>query len=77
MTEYQKRINNASYVLCQGDPGLLLGKKGDLLGLARAKVHEDGYVYKKGHTRSKKYRPAQCDEPAVKRVKVCAAERQR
>ena len=78
LTEYQKRINDASYSLCQGNPSLLLGKKGDILDLARAKVHQDGYVYKKGHSQSKKYQTeAEGGEPAVKRVKVNAEERQR
>ena len=77
LTDYQQRINDASYALCQGNPALLLGKKGDLLELARAKVHEDGYSYKKGHSRSKKYKHIEGDEPAVKRVKINAAERQR
>lgn len=46
--------------------------------LARAKVHEDGYNYKKGHSRSKKHQTVvEGDEPAVKRVKVNAEERQR
>ena len=78
LTDYQKRINDAGYSLCQGNPTLLLGKKGDLLELARAKVHEDGYNYKKGHSRSKKHQSmVEGSEPAVKRAKVNAEERQR
>ena len=43
LTDYHKLINDASFHLCQGNPALLLGKKGDNFELARAKVHEDGY----------------------------------
>ena len=57
LTDYQKWINNASFHLCQGNPALLLGKKGEIFELARAKVHEDGYNYKKGRSRSKKHQP--------------------
>ena len=35
------------------NPALLIGKKGDLMKLAREKVHDDGYVYKKGKSRAK------------------------
>ena len=77
LTDYQKRINDVSYSLCLGNPSLLLGKKGDILDLARAKVHEDGYIYKKGHSRSKKYQTeTEGSEPAVKHAKVNAEERQ-
>ena len=76
LTDYQKRINDASFSLCQGNPALLLGKKGDILELARAKVHQDGYNYKKGRSRSKKHQPMAGDEPAVKRVIVNAEQRQ-
>ena len=36
------------------NPALLMGKKGDLMKLAREKVHDDGYVYKKGKSRAKR-----------------------
>ena len=78
LTDYQQRINDASYSLCLANPALLLGKKGDIYDLARAKVHEDGYNYKKGRSRSKKHQTVvEGDEPAVKRVKINAEERQR
>ena len=57
LNDYQKRINSASADLCVRNPALLLGKKGDLFTLAQEKVHEDGYQYKKGKSRSKRYIP--------------------
>ena len=51
LTDYQERINKACEKLCVQDPRLLLDK-GERLKQARAKVHEEGYVYKKGYSRS-------------------------
>lgn len=77
--DYQKAINTASFQLCLSNPSLLLEKKGDLLDMARKKVHEDSYCYKKGRTRSKKLEPSLCEEgePQPKRQKITACERQR
>jgi len=47
LTQYQKQVNLASIELCLTSPSLLLGKRGDLLALAKDKVHEDGYQYKR------------------------------
>ena len=55
LTEYQKKVNLASIELCVKTPSFLLGKRGDLLMLAKDKVHEDGYQYKKGKSRSAKH----------------------
>ena len=57
-------------------PFIALGKKGDLLELARKKVHEGGYVYKKGHSHSKVVDPIEDGAPMPK-SKVNATERQR
>lgn len=51
VTDYQKKVNDASIELCTG---LLLIKRGDLLKTVRDKVHTDVYSYKKGKTRSSK-----------------------
>ena len=58
----------------------LLSKRGDLLALARKKVTDDGYIFKKGHSRSKVYgssesettpkRPKYDDEMREERLKV-------
>ena len=46
-TSCQKCVNEASVNLCLKDPSLLM-KHGDLFSMAKDKVHEDGYNYKKG-----------------------------
>ena len=55
LNDYQKHVNSASADLCVRNPALLLGKKGDLFKLAQEKVYQDGYQYKKGKSRSKRY----------------------
>ena len=55
ITEYQKKVNLANIALCTKNPSLLFGRCGDLLCLAKSKVHEDGYNYKKGKSHSTKY----------------------
>jgi hypothetical protein len=71
LTAYQCRINKA---LCLQTPQLLLDK-GERLIQARVKVHNDGYAYKKGHSRSQQYSDVAPSEP--KRVKICKDERDR
>ena len=80
--DYQKAINDASFYLCFNNPSLLFENKGALLEMARKKVHEDGYCYKKGQTRSKALNPSLLEEgdqqqPQPKRQKINAYERQR
>ncbi len=53
VTAYQKRINDASEELCLNKPNLLKDRK-VLLEEARTKVHQSGYQYKKGKSRSRK-----------------------
>lgn len=72
LTPYQLRINKACEELCVQSPQLLLDK-GERLKQARMKVHNDGYVYKKGHSRSQQYNDAAPSQP--KRVKICKDER--
>ncbi len=74
-TNYQKAINAASFQLCRANPSLLLQTKGKLLELAKQKIHEDGYCYKKGRSRSLKLEPSAVveDEPRSKRQKINAA----
>ena len=45
--------------------------------LAKDKVHEDGYQYKKGKSRSAKHTGLQPEVSSVKRVKVDTVERKR
>ena len=53
LSEYQKKVNDASCEICKQKPSLLFGKKGDIVTMAREKVHSDVYVYKKGSSCSK------------------------
>lgn len=55
------------------DPTLLNSQQ-TLLKLAREKVNESGYQFKKGKSRSKLY---STDEPATKRPKTLKAVRER
>ena len=59
-----KKVNQASYVPCTNKPSLVFSKKGELLAKAQKKVHDDGFVYKKGH-RSKRYCIEQGNEITV------------
>ena len=77
---YQKTINDTSFNLCLKNPSLMLESKGVLLEMARKAVHESGYCYKKGQTRSKVLNHSQAegdDLPQSKRQKINAYERQR
>ena len=51
---FEKRVNAASAELCLKDLSLLK-RRGELLELSRKKVADDGYVFKKGLSRSKAY----------------------
>ena len=62
LSEYQKKVDDASYEICKQKPSLLFGKKGDIVTMAREKVHSDGYVYKKGSSCSKKQSTGQVDD---------------
>lgn len=52
MTSYEEAINRASIQLALDNP-LLISKKGDLFDLAKKKLLEEGYRYKRGSSRSK------------------------
>ena len=54
LKEFEKRVNSAAADLCLRDVKLL-DKRGMLLQLARRKVADEGYVFRKGHSRSKVY----------------------
>ncbi len=66
LTTHQMEVNNAAIELALSDPNLLLSRQ-KLLELARTKVKDDGYNFKKGKSRSKQ---AQSDSPAPKRSKT-------
>ena len=54
MKDFEKLVNDAAIELCLADVSLL-DKRGELLQKARKKVADDGYVFKKGRSRSKHY----------------------
>lgn len=52
LTSYEEAINRASTQLALENP-LLISKKGDLFDLAKKKLLDEGYRYKRGSSRSK------------------------
>ena len=69
LTEYESAVNVAAGELCISDISLLK-RRGELLSQARKKVADDGYVFKKGFSRSKVYGKADVNVvPSVKRPK--------
>ena len=81
LTQYQKEINSASIELCRINPTLLMGGKGDLLKLARERVHNNGYIYKKGKSRAKRLGSSTEDGSTsesfkAKRVRIDGRERE-
>ena len=54
LTAYQQRVNEEAGRLAVKNPGLLT-KRGELLDLARQQVVEQGYNFKKGKSRSKRF----------------------
>lgn len=51
LNSYKKCINAAAYKLALGNPTLLCNRN-ELFTNARNRVHDDGYQYKKGQSRS-------------------------
>ena len=56
ITTYQSKINDAAAKLCMETPDLLSDRQ-KLLELSREQVHKQGYNYRKGKTRSKRFAP--------------------
>jgi flagellar biosynthesis GTPase FlhF len=54
LTKYQLAINKAAYELCLDDPSLL-HNRGELINIARKKIDDEGYCYKKKRSRSKAF----------------------
>ena len=75
VTKYQARLNQVAGDLCVHNPALL-AEKGKLLELAKDKLHESGYVYAKGKSRSRKFNPLDEVEERPKRKKIDQRERQ-
>lgn len=75
LTKYQARLNQAAGDLCVHNPALL-AEKGKLLELAKDRLHESGYVYAKGKSRSRKFNPLDEMEERPKREKIDQREKQ-
>ena len=74
LSEWQKKMNEAAFAFCVGTPSLTLNR-GELLEKAREKVDNDGFNYKKGKSRSKKFGAASTGDSKVKRPKLESGER--
>ena len=75
LTKYQERMNQMAGDICLNNPALLVDK-GKLYELAKDKVHDSGYAYAKGKSRSKKFCQANEEEERPKREKIDQQERQ-
>ena len=73
LTKYQQKMNEVAGDLCVKEPHLL-SSKGKLIEIARTKLHESGYIYKKGKSRSKVINPPM--ENQSTREKVDKEERE-
>jgi hypothetical protein len=78
LTDYEKAVNDASFQLAK-DNSVLLSRRDELFKLAREKVRESGFKFKKGASRSKLAVPttatADSQETPHKRLKSTANER--
>ena len=74
ITPYQKRINEAATEIALQSPDLLSSRQ-KLLELARIKVNESGYMYKKGKSHSKQFISDESLSSTPKRLKVGEAMR--
>ena len=74
LSEWQIKMNEAALALCMGTPSLTLNR-GELLEKAREKVDNDGFNYKNGKSRSKKFGAASTGDGKVKRPKLDSGER--
>lgn len=54
LTNYEKRMNEASVEICLNRPGFLRKSKSERLAAARAKIIDEGFQFVKGKSRSNK-----------------------
>ena len=54
LTDYQQRVNTAAENICLKNPSMIR-KRAELLERARKEVHDSGYTYRKGKSRSKRF----------------------
>ena len=73
LSNFQKRVNDAAAEIALKEPKLVRkGNRGELLAKARQLVSDEGYVFKKGKSRSKVYGAvaSESESPPKKRVKL-------
>ena len=70
ISRYHSAINDAAATICLKNPSMLM-KRADLLALARKSVHESGFLYTKGKSRSRAFGSKAGEElPVRKRPKL-------
>ena len=67
LTDYRKRINEEAGKLALRSPSLLQNRA-ELQRLSQEKVHEGGYAYKKGKSRSKRFGPPESTPKRPKKM---------
>ena len=79
LTHYQMEINKAAFALCKEDASLLK-RRNELFDKAKQKIDQEGFQYKKRHSRSKVFGQGAVDDQEVqvaKRVKLSSEVRER
>ena len=79
LTHYQMEINKAAFALCKEDASLLK-RRNELFDKAKQKIDQEGFQYKKSHSRSKVFGQGAVDDQEVqvaKRVKLSSEVRER
>ena len=74
LSTYHIKVNEASQAICLCKLSMLR-KRSELLALAKQSVHDSGYLYRKGASRSKQYGSAVDNATKPKRVKTSTDER--
>ena len=69
LNNYQKQMNEVSKRLCMANPDLLTNQ-GLLIEKCRVELHNSGYFYKKGKSRSKAFETSSSDSATPKRQKI-------
>lgn len=64
LTDFEKRVNEESVKLATNNPSLLITRK-QLMDLAKDKVYESGFMFKKGKSRAKRF-VGECSETKIR-----------
>ena len=74
LSQYHLSMNAAAQEICIANPGMLLGKRMNLIDAARSKIIQDGFQFVKGKSRSKV--AGDDSQTTPKRKKLCADVRE-